>query len=118
LTTILLLGILELCWAVSGEPDLDFYRVRFAERYIVEWVACPSDENPEAMCPVYSPFAWAWHVRFDPYFDSPPCGESLGSFCVYKHPTAVDLAGNESAQPMLLWPPPVIGPCPLMPGAH
>ena len=108
--TMLLLGLL-LCWDPSPEPDLSHYRVRFAERRIAAWVACPSPDDPAAICPEYSPFAWAWHVVYGERFDSPPCGDP-GGVCYYQHPTAVDLAGNESAQPDLLWPPPFPGGCP------
>jgi hypothetical protein len=107
-----LLLALALCWDPNTEPDLSHYRVRFAERYITAWVACPSPEDPDALCPEYSPFAWAWYSVDDPEFISPPCADTSGGVCFYSHPTAVDIAGNESAQPMLLWPPPVQGGCP------
>lgn len=105
----LLLALL-LCWDANTEPDLSHYRIRFAERYIVAWEPCP-DPYSYDFCPVYSPFAWAWHVEYGTAWTSPPCGESPGSFCVYRHPTAVDLAGNESEVTPLLWPPPRLASC-------
>jgi len=106
-----LIAALVLCWSANTEPGLSHYRVRFAERHIVQWYACPTEDDPAAICPEYSPFAWAWHVVYQPRFDSPPCAETAGDVCYYQHPTALDYAGNESAQPMLLWPPPEQGAC-------
>ena len=76
---IFLLSLL-LCWDTSLEPDFSHYRVRFAERYIVEWVPCPPPVE-YTFCPVYSSFTWAWHSMLEPLFDSPPCAEGVGEFC-------------------------------------
>jgi hypothetical protein len=103
---------LTLCWDPNVEPDLSHYRIQFAERHITGWVACPTLDDPAAICPVYSPFLWTAFEPVAPEFVSPPCAEQPGDFCVYTHPTAVDLSGNESTQPMLLWPPPFPGSCP------
>jgi len=97
----------------------------FAERHVVEWVDCPCDDDPDTplldcevprrQCPIYNPFIWqtAFVLQGEPmslFF--PGCAETTHSICYYKHPTAVDFAGNISTQPMLLWPPPIRGGCP------
>ena len=106
-----LLLALALCWDPSPEPDLSHYRVRFAERYIESWGPCPDPWSYD-FCPTYSSFAWAWYSVDDPEFISPPCADTTGGVCFYQHSTAVDIAGNESPQPDLLWPPPAQGGCP------
>ena len=111
--TSLLLGLL-LCWdpfvADGGSPFWK-YEIQWAERHITGWVACPTEDNPLATCPTYNPFNWNVAVRAIPSF-SVGCADSPGDVCYYKHPTAWDTAGNESLQPMLLWPPPFEGGCP------
>jgi hypothetical protein len=108
--TSLLLALL-LCWGANTEPDLDHYHVDVAELHVIGWVPCPRDECPACICPVYNPFAWRRHVVIEPrlVFN---CAGQAGAVCIYRHPVAVDVAGNESAQPMLLWPPPYPGECP------
>ena len=106
----LLLSLL-LCWTAPPDPDLSHYRIRFAERYIVSWGPC-LDPWSYDFCATYSPFAWAWYSVDATDWTSPPCAERPGDVCFYQHPTAVDLASNESAQPDLLYPPPMMGGCP------
>lgn len=109
--TALLLSLL-LCWDANTEPDLSHYRIRFAERYVRGYLPCPAPDDPDAVCPDYSTFAWAYHVSYAEDWQSPPCADDLGGVCFYQHVTAVDTSDNESVQPDLMWPPPFPGGCP------
>ena len=76
--------VLALCWLPNTEADLSRYEV---ERHDgTEWVTLTTT-------------GLSVSITCDP-------------LCVYRHPVAVDLAGNASPMPMLLWPPPLQGGCP------
>ena len=118
--TWLILGLL-LCWDPPPDPDVSHYRVWYAERHVDHWADCPCDGIPDneledcvvppRQCPVYNEFIWFLVTEPTTTF-SRPCADEPHSLCIYKHPTAVDFAGNESSSPELLWPPPVTGDCP------
>jgi len=103
---------LTLCWSENTEPDLFGYFVTFAERHIERWIDCPCiDEpppadpcpNPPRRCPVYNPFIWrtAFILEGEPTTITIACANTTHSLCYFRHPTAVDFAGNISIQPWI-----------------
>lgn len=86
---------------------IDRYLIDGAERHVVQMVACPTEDNPGAMCPVYNPFLPARIVQVaQPGGQNavegdrveiavPPCDPPPGGVC-YWITTAVDIFGRKS----------------------
>src|SRR3990167_11155569 len=69
------------------------YDIRYNARRLLRWDPCPTPEQPEALCPVYSPFAWTGDGTFGNSIDTGELDLAPGEVLTYEV-TAVDAQGN------------------------
>lgn len=95
-----MIAAMLLTWALvtldcaGGHEAIDHYEVRYNVARLLGWQMCPTEDDPEAVCPIYSSFAWSAPVAVvEPPFDTKELDIGVGEVLTWEV-TAVDEAGN------------------------